>query len=57
MNKRRLAIGEWARKRREKRGVLVESDRCIMKLNKQCEELQEKMDNLKKKVKFQGANY
>ena len=41
----------------EKRGVLVESNRCIMELNKQCEELQETMDNLKKKVKFQGANY
>ena len=57
MSKCRFPIGEWARKRKEKQGVLVESNRCIMALNKQCEELHEKMDNLKKKVKFQGANY
>ena len=49
MNKRQFPIGEWARKRKEKRDVLVESNRCIMELNKECEELQEKMDNLKKK--------
>lgn len=57
MNKRQFPIGEWARKRIEKRDVLVESNRCIMELNKECEELQEKMDNLKKKETFQGANY
>ena len=57
MNKRQFAIREWARKRKEKRDVLVESNRCIMELNKECEELQEKMDNLKKKETFQGANY
>lgn len=57
MNKRQFPIREWARKRKEKRDVLVESNRCIMELNKDCEELQEKIDNLKKKETFQGANY
>lgn len=57
MNKRQFPIREGARKRKEKRDVLVESNRCIMELNKECEELQEKMDNLKKKETFQGANY
>lgn len=57
MNKRQFPIREWARKRKEKRDVLIESNRCIMELNKECEELQEKMDSLKKKETFQGANY
>lgn len=57
MNKRQFPIRECARKRKEKRDVLVESNRCIMEFNKECEELQEKMDNLKKKETFQGANY
>lgn len=57
MKKRQFPIRECARKRKEKQDVLVESNRCIMELNKECEELQEKMDNLKKKETFQGANY
>lgn len=49
MNKRQFPIREWARKRKEKRDVLVESNRCIMELNEECEELQEKNGQSKEK--------
>ena len=55
----RFPIGEWARERKKKRGILVEANRCIQELNKKTEttsseikELEGRIHSLQRKVTY-----